>query len=90
MDWNTILKTIEQVGLGGLAVVGLVYIAINFSKNKKNNGVAESLNHISDNFREISKELKEVSKDMKSNNEKLNTIITDLAILLDRTKDNGK
>ncbi len=86
MEW---VRVIEQVGLGGTALIGLIIIVreiLNRTKKTQNNDIVfmriilEKQNHISDNLREISEKLERVS-------ENLNKIITRLEVL--STKVNG-
>ena len=88
MEW---LKVAEQVGLGGVAIVGLIIIVREFigkSKNKVNGTnytvllriLLEKQNHISDNLRDVSEKLEKIT-------EKEDKIITRLEVL--STKING-
>ena len=87
MEW---VKIAEQIGLGGVAVIGLIIIVrelINKSKNKVNENYAvllrillEKQNHISDNLKEVSEKLEKLA-------DKEDKIITRLEVL--STKVNG-
>lgn len=86
MDW---VEIAQQIGLGGLAIVGLIYLVGLIIKKKNDKGedlILGKLNHISDNFARIIDTLDNITYNEKENNEKLNKIITNLAVLLDRNK----
>ena len=84
MEW---VKIAEQIGLGGLAIVGLIMIVRDIlNKTKTNNNsillkiLLEKQNHISDNLKEVSEKLEKVV-------DKEEKIITTLEVL--STKVNG-
>lgn len=86
MDW---VEIAQQIGLGGLAIVGLIYLVGLIIKKKNDKGedlILGKLNHISDNFARIIDTLDNITYNEKENNEKLNKIITNLAVLLERNK----
>ena len=86
MDW---VEIAQQIGFGGLAIVGLIYLVGLIIKKKNDKGedlILGKLNHISDNFARIIDTLDNITYNEKENNEKLNKIITNLAVLLERNK----
>ncbi|MCM8766984.1 MAG: hypothetical protein NC901_02855 [Candidatus Omnitrophica bacterium] len=58
MDWVSIVK---EIGLGGVAIVGLIVIVQNVISNKNNNNNNKSINLLLDNLKAISDKLEKIS-----------------------------